>query len=477
MQDAIDRATRELQAGDSRFYKTVREAWRACRCAELATMLEVLARKHGRPAIDIAKPKAWHAAWIERVREGNPLDLPGLLAGLVTQAVPRQASMVASCLDELARFSDDPLLVEPLITILAVEPASSSWNKVHTRLFQLLEAAGDPRAIALLAPAIDVVAKLPAGWSDSMRDSLARASRTRERLAAKFPDGVPSLPTDLDSRELLDATPAKPLATVVRVDELDALYQAVLDDPDDDGRRAVYADALQLRGDIRGEIIALQLACTPAASSKAKGLIEKHRKTLLGGIAKTVIATTAVFEKGFLVSCETDVRRAVEAEVAFGRAEWATVKRLKFRSHGALSSVMRSLEEAYNVPESALASLRKCTLPKLRLLELRQAHTFVDGESRGALAAFATTTNLPALREVHLSMPSYFGRTADDFTWLLKAPSVAQIERLVVTWNGEQNAIAGWQYALDSHPTLRTIELTSTTNRVLERTTPPARAR
>jgi uncharacterized protein (TIGR02996 family) len=466
--ELMARAAHELAAGDARFYETAREAWRACRCAELATLLEELARRHGRPPIEIAKPKAWHAAWIERVREGNPLDLPGLLRGLGERVLPKQASMIASCLDELARFPADPQLVGPLIAILEVEPASSAWNKVHTRIFQLLEAAADPRAIALLEPAIERAAKTPQTWSDSMRDSLARAQRTRDRLRAQFPDGVPPPPADLDTTALAHATPTRPLVAVSQIDELAGLFEAVLDDPDDDARRAVYADALQQRGDVRGEIIALQLAGTPAANAKADRLIEKHRKTLLGGIAKTVIATTAVFEKGFLAACQTDVRRLVEAEVTFGRAEWATVKRLEFRAHGALTSVMRSLEEVYGVSESALVALRKITLPKLRLLDIANAYSLEGGQPRAPLDVLATTTGLPALRELRLHMQpreyaarTWRTRTASDFAWLFTAPCAAQLTRLLVPWDGDDlDVLRSWLDVLRARP-LEWIELTS----------------
>lgn len=457
MQDVIDRATRELAAGDWQFYETLRDAWRAQRCAELATVIETLSRTHGRPPLDIKKPKAWHTAWIARVRERNPLDLHGLLEGLVPQAGPRQASMIASCLDELAAFPDDPQLTLPVIELLALDPASSSWNKVHTRLFKLLELANDPRAIALLEPAIERAKQASTGWSDSMRESLARAGRVREALVEKFPDGVPAAPA-FDASELLRTKPSKPLVAIVRVDEIDALYQAMLDDPDDDAKRAVYADALQERGDIRGEIIALHLAGTPDATAKAAKLCEKHRKMLLGGIAKTVIATTAKFEKGFLAECETDVRRQVEADVIFGRAEWATVKRLTFKATGQLSAAMRSLEEVYGVTETAVSALRKIALPRLRVIEMCEAHSLVRGTPTGGLGALATTTGLPSLREVRFRVYNR-GYKAEDFAWLTTAPCGQKLERLVVP--GEQDARDGWQAILDHHATLREVVLTS----------------
>jgi uncharacterized protein (TIGR02996 family) len=242
----------------------------------------------------------------------------------------------------------------------------------------------------------------------------------------------------------------------------------VLAEPDDDARRAVYADALQERGEVRGEIIALQLAGTPEMTAKAARLVEKHRKALLGGIAKNVIASTAVFEKGFLVECETDVRRLVEADVAFGRAEWATVKRLTFRSHAALTPAMRSLEEVYGVTEAAISALRKITLPKLRVLELREAHSLALGQPIGGLGALLTTTGLPALREVRMRIHpnDYYidggrrARAASDFAWLFAAPCARQLTRVVMPWSGEQSLVPAWQEALAHHPTLQEVVLT-----------------
>lgn len=471
----LDRAREQLVAGDASFYDTAREAWRACRCVALADMLDTLARVYGRPAITVTKPKAWHAAWVERVREERPLDLPGLLAGLVERAASRQASMIASCLDELARYPDDPQLVPPLIALLEIEAASSAWNKVHTRIFQLLEAAGDPRAIALLEPAIRRVTDAPKTWSDSMKDSLARASRTRDKLRERFPDGVPAAPKVAKQiAALVDAKPAKPLVATVKVDELDTLYAAVLEDPDDDARRSVYADALTQRGDPRGEIIALQLAGSEAAAKKAAALIAKHKKLLLGAIVKNVVADSIVFEKGFLAACATDVRRATEAEVIFGREEWATVKRLRFGAHGVLTPVMRSLEEAYGVPENGLAMLRSHALPRLRVLELHPpasrggSSSLAHGKPKGMLVILTETKGLPALRDLRVhamgatewSDGGRRGRGAGDFAWLLDAPCAAHLEEVTVPWDvGDVGALQSWIALLGARKQLRSIRV------------------
>lgn len=55
------------------------------------------------------------------------------------------------------------------------------------------------------------------------------------------------------------------------------LLRAILENPDDDRARIVYADALQEDGDPRGEYIALSLAGGKAAATKAKELLDAHR--------------------------------------------------------------------------------------------------------------------------------------------------------------------------------------------------------
>ncbi len=56
------------------------------------------------------------------------------------------------------------------------------------------------------------------------------------------------------------------------------LLRAILDHPDDDRARLVYADALQEAGDPRGEFIALSLAEGKEAAKRAKELLDAHRQ-------------------------------------------------------------------------------------------------------------------------------------------------------------------------------------------------------
>lgn len=66
----------------------------------------------------------------------------------------------------------------------------------------------------------------------------------------------------------------------------DALYRAVLDDPDDDALRLIYADCLEENGDPRGEFVRVQLELArldehhprrPALAAREAQLIEEHQ--------------------------------------------------------------------------------------------------------------------------------------------------------------------------------------------------------
>jgi uncharacterized protein (TIGR02996 family) len=445
---SLDRALEQLAAGDHGGYESLREAWRACRCAELAAEIERIGRAIGRPAI--RKTKGWHAAWIERAREGDPLDLAGLLDELVERCAPRQAAALASALDELKRHADDPQLTMPLLALL-VHPDVAP--KVHTRIFELLEAVGDPRAIAGLEAALarsEELSKFP-----SLRDSLARASRTRDRLKKRFPDGVPPSPVPLDALARVPLPARAELAREHQVTSVDALLQAIYDDPTDLGRRAVYGDALQVAGDPRGELIALQLSDSREAKVKAKRLIEKHRRHLLGSLAKAVVATTAEFEAGFLVACQTDIRRQVEARVVFGRPEWATVKRLRFLagSYGVITSQMRGLEELRGVGFDTVDSLADLELPRLRVLGFATSYV----RDNLPVPAALTSTRLPALRTIVIEPHTHI-RGIDTIRWLFESPICDQLEEIQIpSMYSLALDLRTWVRYLQDRPTMRVL--------------------
>lgn len=179
---------------------------------------------------------------------------------------------------------------------------------------------------------------------------------------------------------------------------MNALFEAVLQHPDDLKLRHVLADALQDVGDPRGEFIALQLARDQRgerASRREKELLASHLETWLGRF-KGVVQQPR-FERGFLHHAQIQGALPSGAEKW---AEWATVGSLDCRNldlsletrllgapvllslravagvsvaglglitraRGALPWRRLSLHVQYN-----LAALLKCPLPSLSALKL-----------------------------------------------------------------------------------------------------------
>lgn len=90
---------------------------------------------------------------------------------------------------------------------------------------------------------------------------------------------------------------------------VEALLEAIYADPDNDSARAVYADALLERGDLRGEFIQLQLlraagVARKGSAAKEKALLTAHRVDWLGDLHAHVARATARFERGFVSRAE-----------------------------------------------------------------------------------------------------------------------------------------------------------------------------
>jgi uncharacterized protein (TIGR02996 family) len=477
----LARASELLSAGDRAFYEPLREAWRACRCAALAELVERAGKlvdwQHATKS-----PKAWQAAWTARVRERDPLVLGVLLASLLEQVAQPKGAYIAACLDEIVPLcADEPQVTRPLIAFADQPFDSPQWKKVQTRVYQGLVAADDPRAIEWLGGAIESAQRKRAGLDDD--PALKRPRNTRGRLEGRFPAGVPKLPAELAPvvariGAQLDAKPQFAPAAVRAVDQTQQLLDAIYADPSDDAKRLVYADALQPSGDPRGELIVAQLASTPEATKRASAIVAKHRHALLGPIARAVGAASVVFEKGFLARCTAGVGRKLEVDAVFGRVEWATVTHLHISKYGAIDSKMRALVEATGVPDSGIACLATATFPQLEVFGIATPEGAKDGLKAGAptspgLRALAAATGLPKLRELRLELrptewrpvrTRYGGelleRDAQAYAWLWTAPWFAQLDTIVAAYHLPTSA-ASWLPLLRQRDHLRTVTLRS----------------
>lgn len=82
---------------------------------------------------------------------------------------------------------------------------------------------------------------------------------------------------------------------------LEPLWAALRERPGDEQVQQLLADALQERGDLRGEFIALQRSPDASAQERARGLLRKHWRTWVGDeVASRTRVAELTFEKGFL---------------------------------------------------------------------------------------------------------------------------------------------------------------------------------
>ena len=120
--------------------------------------------------------------------------------------------------------------------------------------------------------------------------------------------------------------PAPPEPIVADDEQLASLRATVYADPDSDAPREIYADALQSRGDPRGELIALQLAraaSNGAVSDRERALVERLARDCAGPLRDVLHRFT--LSRGFVDTCVT--RDVIPAALARDIA-WSTVAEL-----------------------------------------------------------------------------------------------------------------------------------------------------
>ncbi len=451
--DAAHRALTDVRPAEA--LRELLAAWRSCRAEALADVVAALSDRiaAARPRIQGKTQQEALVAWVGVARRDDPSDLGTLLLGLDEAIALGHARLVAPRLDELVKRADDPRLTPAMLGVLAIPGRASAWNKVFLRACRGLAAAGDPRAIRgieeRLAGERDGV---PARPSEGVRAFVVeRGTKTLAALRERFPGDAPALPSGAAAAlaevlRRIEALPARlPVeeAAVAPVSEGDpeALMAAVLAAPDDDAIRLVLADALQERGDPRGELISLQIARAkgppdPRALKRERALLNANAKTWLGPLAAVVRGP--VFERGFLDACTVEMKTKAAAITEGDHPEWATVRAITFVRTSRITPAMRSLEIARGLDDAGLAGLCRAGHPRVRVLEVLTPGALQSYDSSSAmlrgvprspgLKALAATKGLPALRELSLGIGAreYEGRfrdrVASDFDWLWRAP-------------------------------------------------------
>lgn len=144
------------------------------------------------------------------------------------------------------------------------------------------------------------------------------------RLAVNCPPGVPVYREELSQ---VSQRPSPPLATPPRSHEEIGFLQAILESPDDEGIRLIFADWLEEQGDPRGEFIRTQ--CQKAnlpPGDRGRQLLEQRERDLLqahGALWKSylpAVLQSSVFERGFVETAHLTIPEFLDnAEAIFSQ--------------------------------------------------------------------------------------------------------------------------------------------------------------
>jgi uncharacterized protein (TIGR02996 family) len=235
---------------------------------------------------------------------------------------------------------------------------------------------------------------------------------------------------------------------------IESLHKAILDDPRDLSRRLVYADALQDRGDPRGEFIAHHIAGRPEAAA----LLKKHGKEWIAFLRPAVSRSGLRFVNGFV---ERITLKVEFLDMLPGFLDREPIHEVRFRDLG--------------TEAPRLAAMPGCT-SRITWLDLKQGHVSGRGfaslmEGRwdrlwriwapsnpigdvGVQALIAASP--PGLRSLNLHGAQLQDRA---LARLAAWPGLARIEELNLRGNGaSDDAIAG---LLSAAPALRWLGLHS----------------
>jgi len=197
----------------------------------------------------------------------------------------------------------------------------------------------------------------------------------------------------------------------------DAFLQAILENPDDDAPRLMYADWLTEHGDPRGEFIRIQIELArlepggrfEQLKEQEEALLRRHREDWIASVRE--MASKVEFSRGFISEVTLSPRHFKHAEALF---------RLTPVQHLVVHPVAGEVRELVRLVSSPVLGVLK---------GLTFLGTFLNGI---ALAALAASPHLRNLRRLCCSSTSLGPAEIDELT---SGPGLCAIETLVLSYN------------------------------------------
>lgn len=280
------------------------DAWRETRDPQLEKPIirlgADLARARG--AIDARSRGELDGAWHAVAKLKDPIDLTRLLDAPWPSSWKRAKDRVTA----LAEFPADPRIAFRLAEVARGHDTIASLP-LHHAIASVIATSATPTIL----PGLDAI--------EATRPSHLRSTYAFARSKAASPREVRADPQ---------------LVAVARAGDrpdIDALFAQHAANPGDLDARAVLADALQLAGDPRGELITLQLAIADGTASagaerRATALLAQHAEAWMGPLP-AIDRSSRRFERGFLVAVTSRADNAAIAR-SLDRPEWTTIEEL-----------------------------------------------------------------------------------------------------------------------------------------------------
>lgn len=232
---------------------------------------------------------------------------------------------------------------------------------------------------------------------------------------------------------------------------LGPLFDAVAEAPDDDGPRQVLSDALQERGDPRGEFISLQLLsarglATAKQQSREETLRQNHWARWYSevpgvGDSPTRVEPPVEFHRGFIRSCVFS-----PCGVGVNSPSWRMIERIDIAStEKDASELAAPALQRLSVLTGLDAASMQVVLggpDKPRLRELSFSGPWMQADrGRHEQRQVLSLSRFTSLRKLSLA-PSPFRHHADWLAWLFEAPLLQQLEQLTL-WKEFPFDVAG----------------------------------
>lgn len=466
---ALEAAAAALEQGDGvAALDLLLAAWRETRSPQIADQIDALTGVLTRSLAPVKgrTRKEFHEQWLDLANAHRALDVGRLVAEWTTQPWGRLRERV----ERFALRPEDPRIASAFARFIEALPTTNgAGDATWTAMLKALRSAGDVRCRGPIA------ARLGLGAQGVFWQELKpRLTRVLEALAAVEPVevGAPALARVDAALAAFGQRPPLTEAALLKTAKAkhgsgpneEELLARIYDQPADDAARLVYADFCSERGDLRGELIALQFKPRPTQKEqrRIRELLKAHGRAWLKDIEPAVEARSEAFTRGFVSACRLAFRTPAQREALLLHPAWNTVCRLwVWEDRDAfflLPHPLKGLEELDGVlwPELAMKMARRPRpYPRLRRLKVE-----LGSASAEQLRAVAEAAAFPALTWLGLhgtGQRDQPPRSTDAFAWLLASPLAPRLETIELSYL--QVDLAEWLAGLRGLPKLQRLEV------------------